>query len=47
MPLIVIGLLSAGTFGGLLYWGHKRHVAGGKTSGTTPFPTSPQGKTQT
>jgi hypothetical protein len=46
MPLIVLGVLSAGVFGGLLLWGSKRKTAG-STSGATPFPTSEQGKTQT
>ena len=46
MPLIVLGVLSAGVFGGLLYWGNKRKTQGA-TGGASPFPTSEQGKTQT
>lgn len=46
MPLLILGVLSAGAFGGLIWWGNKRKREGA-SSGTTPFPTNEQGKTQT
>jgi hypothetical protein len=46
MPLLVLGVLSVGGLAALLYVGAKRKAAG-VTSGATPFPTNPSGKSRT